>query len=252
MGRATGALGSAPTTTERRTNGEVQEPREGGQPRRIDVPVEIPEGVNRGSANAEFGMATGYLQSLPISGRHYSLMVLNSGTAQTTTKSGTNTQRSKSRTASAGGGVGGGVGGGGGGGAMPGASPPKPASGTAMIMQEAEVVRVNSPEDQLRARVHPSILAVIDRLKKKIVKPGPDETKFIQNGKAEIQIWLTDNSAENLAKLKELGFEVVLEPKSAKLVIGRLSIEKLAALSQLKFVRYVAPQFRNNAPVGPP
>ena len=36
--------------------------------------------------------------------------------------------------------------------------------------------------------------------------------------------------------------EVVLDPKTAKLVIGRLPIEKLAALSEMKSVRYVAPQ----------
>jgi Ca-activated chloride channel family protein len=36
-------------------------------------------------------------------------------------------------------------------------------------------------------------------------------------------------------------FEVVLEPKSAKMLIGRLPIEMLAALADLKPVRYVAP-----------
>ena len=68
------------------------------------------------------------------------------------------------------------------------------------------------------------------------------EAKFIHNGKAEIQIWLTEKSAETLAKLKDLSFEVVLDPQSAKLVIGRISIEKLAALAELKSVRYVGPQ----------
>jgi hypothetical protein len=45
-----------------------------------------------------------------------------------------------------------------------------------------------------------------------------------------------------MAKLKEMGFEIVLDPKTAKMVIGRLPIEKLAALADLKFVRYVGPQ----------
>ena len=54
--------------------------------------------------------------------------------------------------------------------------------------------------------------------------------------------YATDKSAENLATLKALGFEVVLDPKSAKLIIGRLSIEKLEALADLNFIRYVAPQ----------
>ena len=103
-----------------------------------------------------------------------------------------------------------------------------------------------SVDDQKRAdmqaKVHPSVLAVIDRLKVKNAIAGVDESKFIHSGKAELQIWLTDKTPETLAKLKELGFEVVLDPKTAKLVIGRLPIEKLSALAELKFVRYVAPQ----------
>jgi hypothetical protein len=103
-----------------------------------------------------------------------------------------------------------------------------------------------SPDDQkradLQAKLNPMVLAVIDRLKTPNSVAGPDEAKFIRNGKAEIQIWLTDKSDETLAKLKELGFEVVLDPKSARMIIGRLPIEKLAALAELKSVRYVAPQ----------
>ena len=35
---------------------------------------------------------------------------------------------------------------------------------------------------------------------------------------------------------------VVLDPTTSKMIIGRLPIEKLAALAELKSVRYVAPQ----------
>jgi hypothetical protein len=86
------------------------------------------------------------------------------------------------------------------------------------------------------------LLALIDRLKNKDAKLGSDEVKFIRDGKAEIQIWLTDKTEQTLAELRKLGFEVVLDPKTAKLVIGRLPIDKLAALAELKSVRYVAPE----------
>jgi hypothetical protein len=89
--------------------------------------------------------------------------------------------------------------------------------------------------------MNPSIAAVIDRLKNKAEQPTTIEPKFVRNGKAEIQIWLTDKSPETIAQLKQLGFEVVVEPKTATMVIGRLAIEKLAALVELKSVRYVAP-----------
>ena len=114
------------------------------------------------------------------------------------------------------------------------------------MAEEAVAIRRLSPEDEKRrellTKLHPSVLAVIDRLKNKNAKPGADEARFIHDDKAVIQIWLTDKSAENLARLKELGFEVLLDPKTSKLVIGRMPIDKLAALVELKFVRYVAPQ----------
>jgi hypothetical protein len=33
----------------------------------------------------------------------------------------------------------------------------------------------------------------------------------------------------------------VLDPTTSKMVIGRVPVEKLAALAELKFVRYIAP-----------
>jgi methylmalonyl-CoA mutase cobalamin-binding subunit len=117
------------------------------------------------------------------------------------------------------------------------------------MADSAEAPRVVSPAEveraALQSKFHPSIVAVIDRLKDKNPIAGVDEV-FIREGKADVQIWLTDKSEETLAKLKELGFEVVLDPKSAKLVIGRLPIEKLGALAELKFIRFVAPQTSRN------
>ena len=131
------------------------------------------------------------------------------------------------------------------------APPPARASGNFAIDGLRDVdARALSPEEKKRAdlqsKFHPFVLAVIDRLKDKKLGPGADESKFIRDGKAEIQIWLTDKSDETMAKLKELGFEIVLDPKTAKMVIGRLPIEKLAVLAELKSVRYVAPQVLTN------
>ena len=115
-------------------------------------------------------------------------------------------------------------------------------------MADAAVGRdvVVSPEERKRqemlVKLHPSIINVIERLVKKNSQPGADESKFICDGKAEVQIWLTDKTPEAMAQLKQLGFEVVLDPKTGKVVIGRLPIDKLSKLAGLKFVRYVAPQ----------
>jgi Ca-activated chloride channel family protein len=216
---------------------------DGGKPRRIDVPVEVPEGVNRaGVFGAELNSSQ--IQSLPTNGRAFGqFATLSAGTANVVTKSGTGSKSKASRRASGGGGVGGG-------GAVSSPSPPNAAMTVTVVADEVAASRPLSPEEEKRQRLltklHPSILAVIERIKNKEAKPGTDEAKFIRDGKAEIQIWLTDKSAETLAKLKELGFEVVLDAKTAKLVIGRLPIDKLGALAELKFVRYVAPQLSGN------
>src|SRR6266496_2875381 len=221
---------------------------DGGQPRRIDVPVEVPEGVNRaavfgeereqftssyGRANAQ---STGYLAGGVLS------------------KPVSRPSSTKSKAPVSGGGGGGtGSGQGGGVGGVVASTPPPKAATRVVMANEAVTIdasRTLSPAGQkraqLRSKFHPSVLEVIDRLKDPKASPGPDETNFIRNGKAEIQIWLTEKSEETLAKLKALGFEVVLDPKTAKLVIGRMPIEKLAALAELKSVRYVAPQISSD------
>ena len=96
-------------------------------------------------------------------------------------------------------------------------------------------------QQQLDAKLHPALRAVVERLRKKDAQPGADEAKFVREGKAEVRVWLTEKTPALLAQLKQLGFEVVLEPKTAKLLIGRLAIDKLAALAEIKEVRYVTP-----------
>ena len=227
---------------------------DGGQPRRIDVPVEVPEGVNR---DAVFGR-----ENLPGNGRQVqSFYGLSAGAVNqtvTVTGSAPTTIASKNRVArkpkterGGGSGIGGGGAGSGTGATVAPPSPPpaKPtSSGFAVdgVADESAPIRKLSPAEQKRAdlqsKLHPSLVAVVDRLKDPKVAASADEAKFIRDGKAEVQIWLTEKSEATLAKLKALGFEVVLDPKSAKLVIGRLSIEKLAALAEMAEVRYVAPQ----------
>lgn len=95
---------------------------------------------------------------------------------------------------------------------------------------------------KLLSKLHPSVFAIIERLWAKNATPAAGEAKFVSEGKAELQVWLTEKSPEALEQLKKLGFEIILDPKTAKMVIGRIALEKLEALADLKFVRYVAPQ----------
>jgi hypothetical protein len=216
---------------------------DGGQPRRVDVPVEVPEGVNRAGI---FGdeRSDGSINA----GRGYANFAMTRSVI-VTSASASSTPMPRQRRSGGGGGGGGGASPGSGGGVGGAAPAPKPVANAMVMDAEADAIRVMTPEEKKRAELqskfHPTVLAVIDRLKIPKSVAGPDESKFIHNGKAEVQVWLTDKSDETMAKLKELGFEVILDPKTAKMVIGRLPIEKLATLADLKFVRYVSPQMSN-------
>ena len=193
---------------------------EGGEPRRIDVPVEMPEGVSHegvfGKDEADQRLAN--FRSAPQA----------SASASYGYSSG-----------------------GGGGGRVQSA---KPAPAEKEVKKDRPVNQVDadrgrnqiSQEDlkqqQMLSKLHPSIAAVVERLKQKNAQPAADESKFVRDGKAEIQIWLADKSPALLAKLKQLGFEVVLDPKTARMVIGRVAIEKLASIAALSEVRYISPQ----------
>jgi hypothetical protein len=113
-------------------------------------------------------------------------------------------------------------------------------------VSETVVVTKSAPSraDAKFVKLHPSLVAVVERLEKKQMKPALAEAQFVRDGKAELQIWLTEKTPEVMAQLKRLGLEVLLEAPNGNLVIGRLPVEKLAALAELRFVSYAAPNTR--------
>ena len=216
---------------------------DGGQPRRIDVPVEVPAGVNPETAypsgtlgpakNMQYSVGGSYAK-----GRVVSRRVLGAG----------------------GGGRGGNVGGGAGVArsrvpSSVSATPPPPPNMAPVVssvvatrpeMVDADATPPKPTEeqriDELGQKLHLSVLGVVKKVRKKEALTAADEGGFIRNGKAEVQVWVSEKSAESLAKLKEVGFEVVLDVKNSKVIIGRISIDKLEALADLTFVKYVSPQ----------
>src|SRR5439155_18873438 len=73
---------------------------DGGQPRRVDVPVEVPEGVNR-----EMALGGEMRPSGTLYRRYANFTLMRPGTVNVVTKSGTSTARTKARGAGGGGGV---------------------------------------------------------------------------------------------------------------------------------------------------
>jgi len=206
---------------------------DGGQPRRIEVPIEMPEGVNMAAGVGDYGFIgqffIGRRQGLTMNGG-YLMSSRAAGGAGSGGTAGKASRRAQSLSVN-----------------VPPAmvnnipvvssvtaSEPKP-------LDELEAAE-NSLHAEVNRKLHRSVLAVVERLRKKEALTSADGAGFIRDGKAELQVWLSEKSEANLAKLKELGFEVVLDPKTSRLVIGRLSIDKLEALAELTFVSYVSPQ----------
>jgi Ca-activated chloride channel homolog len=227
---------------------------DGGQPRRVDVPVELPEGVSP-KAVGDFGLVgfTGGLSGTGFGYQFFAGQRLKSVQYFGQNSPPTVTMSVKVQPEQAGA-------------AHPNAAAAQPSAGAAQqntantksanvteLTEAEEVIERDqnslTPEQQresaLRAKLAPSLLAVVERLKQKDAQPGADESKFVRDGKAEVQIWLTEKTPEVLAQLKQLGFELLLDPRTAKLVIGRLPLEKLSALADIKAVRFVAPQTYN-------
>jgi len=191
---------------------------DGGQPRRIDVPVEVPAGVDRSMVAADV-----------VEASRTHTFALSAGLSNRASAPPARRGAKVVAGAGSGGGIGSGV-----------------AANKGLSNSDARDDSGASPGflgGEVRQKLHASLFAVVERLKNKQALPTADEAKFVRDGKAEVQIWLTDKSVETLAKLKELGVEVVLDAKNSNIIIARLPIDKLETLSTLKFVRYVAPQF---------
>ena len=100
-----------------------------------------------------------------------------------------------------------------------------------------------NPLDAEREKFHFWIFALVERLRKNENALTANETKFVRDGKAEVQIWLTTKSFAAFQRLKELGFEIV-EDKKAKLVVGRIAPENLVELAKISEVQYVFPSVK--------
>lgn len=92
-------------------------------------------------------------------------------------------------------------------------------------------------------KYHSSIKALVERLKNN--QPATaDEAKFVKNNTAEIIVRVKELNPELVAELKKLGFESITEMTSAKAIVGRIAVEKIAALAEIDSVTFISPQNR--------
>ena len=110
------------------------------------------------------------------------------------------------------------------------------------IQIEPFVARPEEKDELRRAstKLHPDLVALLARFAKNAA-PAPAEAAFVKNGKASVQLWLSDASPATMAQLAKLGFEVIARPKSASSLIGRIAVSRLGELKEMAAVRYMAP-----------
>lgn len=92
-------------------------------------------------------------------------------------------------------------------------------------------------------KLHFWLYQLVESLGKSETKSTEHEVKFVKNGKALIQIQLSDTSAETMSKLKDAGFEISAN-NSKNLIFGEIAVEKIVDLVEIKQVKYILPKVR--------
>ncbi|MDX2042296.1 MAG: energy transducer TonB [Acidobacteriota bacterium] len=111
-------------------------------------------------------------------------------------------------------------------------------NGETTVVAEAQPIPANL--QKVWTKLHPSISAVIERLNAK-GDTTASEPSFVRNGKANLQVQLTEKTDAAIAQLKKIGLEITKNAPNSELINGRLPTEKLEALADLKTVRYLSP-----------
>jgi Ca-activated chloride channel family protein len=199
---------------------------DGGQPRTIQVPVEMPDGVSYdgvtgGGENEarrrafEPSQPGNVLRVFP----RKQLVESSRSDAASGVKSAETKYASPSRDGAPGAGeyV---------------ASPPPPKKEDAPVTKSAR-------EDG--SKLHPALLKIARNAQNKSVTLTPSEAKLVKDGATKVSIRLSDGSEATLAALKALGVVVLTKSSDGKRVVARVPVERLMELARLGATLAVAP-----------
>lgn len=204
-----------------------------GKPQRVEVPVEMPDGV---SYEGVFGNEAGNMRfsgngaarlggPMRVSGALVQKMVAVPSVAVPSVPSGSA----------------GGIGAT----AIVNMAPPPPPPGSPTMIPKslpqmdnyapASETKLTPEQALLQTKLSPPILKRFDCWKKQ-----GEDCKLASDGTVEIQLFLKDNSASAIDQLKALGLSVSQVRQKEKTVIGRLPLNKLTALAKLESVKFIA------------
>ncbi len=98
-----------------------------------------------------------------------------------------------------------------------------------------------TPEELRKRMLQAKLASVLHGLAEKVgdKKEYSDGRIKVTDGRVDVTVFLTDTSDETMKKLKEAGLEILVKSKAAYLVIGRIEVTKLEDLALLDVVRRV-------------
>jgi Ca-activated chloride channel family protein len=194
---------------------------EGGKPRRVEVPVEMPEGV---SYQGVFGNGNEReARNMPMASLAYKSVKRGASGgffSADTAAVGPPMRREQAQVGQAE--------------SLPGSRP----------VESDEPLRRDRDRRAATAKLHAELAAIFQRYQQGNLQLTARERRFVQNGKLAIEVWLADATPEVLLQLKQLGFEQSEGPKVAKILTGRIDIAKLLDLARLSGVRHINPLTR--------
>ena len=216
-----------------------------GKPQKVEVPVEMPEGV---SYEGIFGDEKDALLYTPNAGL---TMWEQMGMASKNSRGGGAVMRKMVAPRAVGGPVGTGSGGVVGSGSVVGiahgaavalpAPPPPPMNAMAAPTAVDQALTV-APDTKpigdralLESKLSPALLESFDCWKKHSAG-----CKLAPDGTIEIQLFLTEDQAAVAEQLKTSGFVLSQTRQKEKVVVGRVPIEKLLELARMEAVRFIA------------
>jgi Ca-activated chloride channel homolog len=196
-----------------------------GKPQRVEVPVEMPEGVSHegvfGNDKKEM-LASRVSSALPLNGRAiggtpgYSAGVasqtveVTSGALQVNTVNGA---------------------------PAPAVPPPVAMPKAKHAETHTDAITPSKQRQMLESKLQPAVLAALDCFRK--AGDSGASCAGVHSGKATLQIWLTEDSNAARAQLRALGFGFT-KGGVDKVVTGILPVEKLEDLAKLSFVKFVS------------
>ena len=203
-----------------------------GRPQRVEVPVEMPEGV---SHEGVFGEQKQYttLQAGAVGGivsrNHTSFFVLSPAPTRVGTASETVEVDSAAPQIALG--------------TVPAPPPPPPVKTPKTAMptpKSGEPARtvLNKDRRLMESKLHSAVLAALDCFHKST--NGAPACANVHSGKIAIEVWLTADSAALRDQLRALGFEMRQDHRGQRMLTGNLAVDKLEALARLDAVQFVS------------